>query len=126
MAHCTHEGKFHWNDEHEAAFRALINAVCTAPVLCQPQFDDQFIVDCDTSTFVISAVLQQRDEKDKLHPITFLSWTLDVTQRNWDIYDKELFAVIHTLTTWQLYLVGNTHQTIVNTDHNNLTYFKAA
>ena len=27
--------------------------------------------------------------------------------------------------TWQLYLVGNMHQTIINTNHNNLTYFKA-
>ena len=47
-------------------------------------------------------------------------------QRNWDIYDEELFAVVHALTTWRLYLVGNPHKTLVNTDHNNLTYFKVA
>ena len=27
--------------------------------------------------------------------------------------------------TWQLYLIGNVHQMIVNTNHNNLMYFKA-
>ena len=47
-------------------------------------------------------------------------------QRNWNIYDKELFAVVHALMTWWPYLIGNTHRMIVNTDHNNLTYFKAA
>ena len=47
-------------------------------------------------------------------------------QRNWNIYDKELFAVIHALETWRPYLVGNAHKTIINTNHNNLTYFKAA
>ena len=87
----------------------LIDAVCTAPVLHQPQFDNQFIVDCDTSAFAIGAILQQRDEKDKLHPDAFLSQTLDATQHNWDIYNKELVAIVHTLTTWRPYLIGNAH-----------------
>ena len=126
VAHCMKGGKFYWNDEHNATFRAIINAVCTAPVLCQPQFEEQFIVDCDTSAFAIGAILQQGDEKGKLHPVAFLSQTLDATQRNWDIYNKELFAIVHTLTIWQPYLIGNPYKTIVNTDHNNLTYFKAA
>jgi RNase H-like domain found in reverse transcriptase/Integrase zinc binding domain len=51
---------------------------------------------------------------------------LDATQRNWDIYDKELFAVVHALETWRPYLVGSVHKTLINIDHNNLTYFKAA
>ena len=33
VAHCAKGGKFYWNDEHEAAFHALVDAVCTAPVL---------------------------------------------------------------------------------------------
>jgi hypothetical protein len=37
-------GKFYWNDEHEQAFVALKDAVCTTPVLQQPQFKDPFIV----------------------------------------------------------------------------------
>ena len=34
--------------------------------------------------------------------------------------------VVHTLETWRPYLVGSTHKILINTDHNNLTYFKAA
>ena len=33
--------------------------------------------------------------------------------------------MVYTLATWQPYLIDNVHQTIVNTNHNNLTYFKA-
>ena len=36
IAHCAKGGKFYWNDELEAAFNALVDAVCTAPVLRQP------------------------------------------------------------------------------------------
>ena len=73
ITHCTQGGKFYWNDEHKTAFRALIDTVCTAPILQQPQFGQQFMIDCNASTFTIGAILQQRDEKDKFHPITFLS-----------------------------------------------------
>ena len=126
VAHCTKGGRFHWDYEHETAFNTLIDAVCTAPVLRQPRFEEPFIIDCDASTYALGAVLQQGGEKGKLHPIAFLSRTLDATQRNWDIYDKELFAVVHALETWRPYLVGSPHKIHINTDHNNLTYFKAA
>ena len=33
VAHCAKGGKFHWEYEHKTAFNALIDAVCTAPVL---------------------------------------------------------------------------------------------
>ena len=107
-------------------FQALINAVCTAPILCQLRFEDPFVIDCDASAYTIGTVLQQEGEKGKLHPIAFLSRTLHATQQNWNIYDKELFMVIHTLETWRPYLVGNVHKLLIHTDHNNLTYFKAA
>jgi hypothetical protein len=126
VAHCVKGGKFYWSNEHETTFNALVDAVCTAPVLQQPRFKDQFTIDCDASAYAIGTVLQQGDEKGKLHPVAFLSRTLDTMQRNWDIYDKELFAIVHALTTWRPYLVGNLHKTLINTDHNNLTYFKVA
>ena len=33
VAHCTKGGKFYWNDNHKAAFHALVDVVCTAPVV---------------------------------------------------------------------------------------------
>ena len=126
ITHCAKGGRFHWEYKHESAFQALIDAVCTAPVLQQPHFEDPFIIDCDASTYVIGAVLQQGGEKGKLHPIAFLSQTLDATQQNWDIYDKELFAVVHALEVWRPYIVGSAHKILINTNHNNLTYFKVA
>ena len=73
VAHCVKGSRFHWDYEHESAFQALINTVCTAPVLQQLCFDDPFIIDCDTSAYTIGTVLQQGGEKGKLHPVAFLS-----------------------------------------------------
>ena len=80
VAHCAKGGHFHWEYEHESAFQALIDAVCTAPILHQLRFEDPFIIDCNASAYAIGAVLQQGGEKGKLHPVAFLSQTLDVTQ----------------------------------------------
>ena len=49
IAHYTKGGKFYWNNKLEAAFNALVDAVCMAPILQQPRFEDQFTIDCDAS-----------------------------------------------------------------------------
>jgi RNase H-like domain found in reverse transcriptase len=72
VAHCAKGGRFHWDYEHETAFQALIDVICTAPVLRQLRFEDPFVIDCDTSAYAIGAILQQGGEKGKLHPVAFL------------------------------------------------------
>jgi len=54
----------------------------------------------------------------------FLSQSLNPAERNYDIYDRELLAVIHALKEWRHYLHGSPYPVKVQTDHKNLTYFK--
>ena len=96
----------------------------TAPILRHPDFKCPFIVDTNASAYAIGAVLQQRDEKGKLHPIAFMLKTMDSSQHNWDIYTKELFVVVEALMHWRPYLAGAQHQVVVQTDHQNLLYYK--
>jgi transposase InsO family protein len=42
---------------------------------------------------------------------------------NYDIYDKELLAIVDAMRGWKVYLEGATHQIQVLTDHKNLIYF---
>ena len=48
---------FWWNDDAERAFRALQQALTTAPVLQLPDFTKRFYVDCDASGSGFGAVL---------------------------------------------------------------------
>ena len=73
IAHTAKGNKFHWGKEEDEAFRSLIKAVTSAPVLRQPNFEEQFVVDTDASKHAIGAVLQQRDEKGHLRPVAYLS-----------------------------------------------------
>ena len=70
------------------------------------------------------AVLMQTDFNKDLHPCAFLSKTLSTAELNYDIFDWELFAIIHALIEWKHYLQETDHPVIVVTNHKNLSYFK--
>ncbi|KAG6882706.1 hypothetical protein C0992_009747, partial [Termitomyces sp. T32_za158] len=42
---------------------------------------------------------------------------------NYDIYDKELLAIVEAFKQWRAYLEGARHRIQVYSDHNNLQYF---
>lgn len=51
--------KFVWNQEHQDAFEALKQAFMLTPVLRYAEVEKLFIVACDSSEFVLGAVLLQ-------------------------------------------------------------------
>ena len=62
----------------------------------------------------------------KLHPIAYRSQSLSPVERNYEIHDRELLAIMRALEDWHQYLLGATCPFEVWTDHQNLTYFKKA
>ena len=77
----------------------------------------------DTSEHAIGKVLFQEQE-GKWKPITFLSKTMQLAERNYKIYDKELLAIVETLTKWRQYLLDIIKPFEIWTDHKNLKYFR--
>ena len=77
----------------------------------------------DASLLASGGVLMQKDDNGDLHPCAYLSQTFSPAERNYDIYDQELLAIIHALDHWCHYLQGTEHPITLPTDHKNLTYF---
>jgi RNase H-like domain found in reverse transcriptase len=50
--------------------------------------------------------------------------TLIPAERNYDIFECELLAVVKALAHWCPHLGGSTHSIKLLTDHANLTYWK--
>jgi hypothetical protein len=88
----------------------------TCRVLALPDFTLPFLLECDTFDEGIGAVLMQGG-----HPIVFKSQKLSQLERLYSIYDKEMLAIMHAVTKFRQYLVGN--KFMVKTDHNSLKYF---
>jgi len=116
-----------WSRKEQAAFEDLKTAVTTAPVLVSPQESDPFQIEADSSDFATGAVLSQQSTTDgKWHPIAFYSKSLSSMERNYEIHDKEMLAIIHALEEWRHFLEEATHPVEIWTDHKNLKYFMTA
>jgi len=81
------------------------------------------IIESDASDFAIGAVLSQRDEKGRLHPVAFHSRKFQLAEINYEIHDKELLAIVDAFKHWRRYCEGATNQVQVFSDHQNLEYF---
>jgi len=102
-------------------------AVTTALVLMSPQDSKSFRVEADSLNFATGAVLSQQSTADgKWHPVVFYSKSLSSVERNYEIHNKEMLAIIRVLEEWRHFLEGATHPVEIWTNHKNLEYFMTA
>ena len=118
--------KFEWTDDCQQAFEELKKRFTEEPVLIMPDQSRPFQIETDASKYATGAVLTQLDSNGNRHPISFISKTLSPAECNYEIYDRELLAIIRALEEWQHYIQGSPHTTIVLSDHKNLTYYREA
>ncbi len=89
-----------------------------------PTLENLFEMEVDASSFAIGATLSQQDKLQRWHPVAYFLETLLEAERNYDIYDRELLAIVKSLRHWRTYLAGAPHQIVIHTDHANLLYWK--
>jgi len=77
----------------------------------------------DASNYVTGAILEQNDALGRSHPVAYYSKSLQPTEQNYKIHDKELLAIVQALKHFHHYLQGNVHHTKIFLDHANLKYF---
>jgi len=87
-----------WSRMEQVAFEDLKTVVTTALVLVSLQESDLFQIEADSSDFATGAVLSQQSMMDgKWHLVVFYSKSLSSMERNYEIHDKEMLAIIHAL-----------------------------
>ena len=95
----------------------------TAPVLVLPDHDKPFRLIMDTSTFATGAILKQPDALNRWHLIAYYLKSLQPAERNYEIHNLELLAIIQALKTFRHYLEGREDTVEIWLDHGNLVYF---
>jgi len=114
---------FVWGPEQQAAFDLLKKSFTSAPILHHFDYDREIIVETDASDYVSAGILSQHDNDGVLHPVAFYSKKHSPTECNYEIYDKELMAIIRAFEEWRPQLEGSRHPIQVLSDHKNLEYF---
>ncbi|THH07173.1 hypothetical protein EW145_g3557 [Phellinidium pouzarii] len=115
-----------WGKEQQQAFDELKQRFCDEPVIVIPNPKRELRIEADASDYATGAVLSMKCEDDKWRPCAYLSKSLNDVERNYDIHDKELLAIIRALEAWRHHLEGATHPFEIWSDHQNLQYFMTA
>ncbi|RVW19408.1 Transposon Ty3-G Gag-Pol polyprotein [Vitis vinifera] len=108
---------FKWGSEQDRAFIEIKERLCGAPLLSLPDFSKTFEIECDASGIGIGAVLMQEKR-----PIAYFSEKLNGATLNYPTYDKELYALVRQLETWQHYLWPK--EFVIHIDHESLKHLK--
>ena len=115
--------KWEWTDREEKVFKELKERFTKEPVLAAPDIDKKIRMEANASDYMMGGVLSM-ECKDRLwRPVAFLSKSLNETERNYEIHDKEMLAIVRGLEAWRHLLKRAQFKFEIWTDHKNLEYF---
>ncbi|RAL60401.1 hypothetical protein DID88_000176 [Monilinia fructigena] len=117
------ENTWNWTADQENAFKMLKHAFASAPVLAIFDHHRRTVVETDASDWAAGGVLSQYDNEGRLRPVAYFSSKHSAAECNYEIYDKELLAIIKSLEEWRPELYGTQEPFEIITDHKNLEYF---
>jgi len=101
----------------DQAFDTLKARLTSAPLLQLPDFGKTFELECDASGVGIGGLLMQGGK-----PVAYFSEKLNGPTLNYSTYDKEFYALVRSLETWQHYLWPK--EFIIHSDHESLKYLR--
>jgi hypothetical protein len=108
---------FRWGAAQDQAFHTLIDKLTHAPLLQLPDFGKTFELECDASEIGIGGVLLQEGK-----PVAYVSEKLSGPSLNYSTHDKELYALVCVLETWQHYLWPK--EFVILSDHESLKHIR--
>ena len=104
-----------WKEEHQAAFEELRRRLTERPVLAHPDFNRPFVVQTDYSSNAMGAVLSQRDDNGREHPVAYMSKKCVGRERHYSARRGEAVAIRKALRKWRCFLEGQ--HFFIETDH---------
>ena len=101
------EEKWRWGSEQQKAFKQLKQVFMSRPLLVALDINKEFRVEADTSNFATGEVLLIKCKDNKWRLVVYISKSLNETEKNYKIHDKEMLAVIRCLEAWRHFLEGS-------------------
>lgn len=116
------DAKIIHSEEFISCFSECKQLLTSDPLLKYPDFNNKFILETDASDFALGAVLSQKFEDNKEHPIAYASRTLNDTECKYSATEKELLAIIFAIKHFRPYLFGKKFE--IRTDHKPLVWLR--
>ena len=110
--------KFLWGPDQQRAFDILKQRLIEKPVLAIYRPGVETEVHTDASQIGLGAVLLQRQDDGKLHPVCYYSRKTSKDEAKYHSYELEALAIVCALERFRVYLIGIVF--VIRTDCNSL------
>ena len=106
-------------EKYDQAVHSLKKALCSFPVLRQPNFEKPFLVYTDASDYALGAVLCQLID-NKMCAIHYVARSLQKAEKNYSVQEKEALGIIFGVKKFRKMLLGSRFKIRCLTDHKSL------
>ena len=100
------EIKWSWEERQQKVFEELKERFTTELILVTLDLDREMRVEADMSDFAMEEVLSMKCKDEKWRPVAYISKSLNEAERNYEIHNKEMLAIIRCLEVWRHFLEG--------------------
>ena len=108
--------------EARRSFHELVATFTTSPFLAHFDAKCPIKLETDASGYAISGILSQKQDSG-WKVVAYFSRKMIDAERNYEVHDAELLAIVESFRHWRHYLEPPQHSVEVLTDHNNLHAF---
>jgi hypothetical protein len=119
------DAPFQWDRSAQEAFERLKKMFTEGSLLASFDYDLGTVLETESSGWCVGGVLMQSGRDGVLRPCGFFSKKNNSAECNYEIYDKEMLAIIRCLEEWEVEL-KSVRDFEIRTDHKNLEYFITA
>ena len=109
----------YWSIPARDSFASLKEKLASPPILKLPELSKPFVLRTDASIGGVGGVLLQYYD-DVPHPVAFASKKLSDCQKKYSTVERELLAIIFSVSKFRYYLLGRTF--ILEVDHQPLVH----
>ena len=115
---------FEWTHEHEKLFQSVKSRINEDTILAVPSTDYPFHIHVDSSNVGTGCILiQQFPEGKRIY--SFNSRIFDEAEHKISIFYREIFGIVSTLQTYELYIIGFPFPLYLYGDHKPILYLWA-
>ena len=114
---------FVWFLKYQMIFNILKEAFISDVIFCHYNSNHKIVIKINVSNYVFEGILSQYNEDGVLYLVTYFSKKHNLTECNYEIYDKEFMIIVCVFEKWCSEFEGFTFLVKVITNHKNLKYF---
>lgn len=96
-----------WTEEMQMAFELLKSELMSPPVLVYTELNEPLVVKIDASSLSLGAILAEKKEYGKIHPVQYASRTMTESENRYATWERQALGNMFALKKFRVYILSS-------------------